>query len=112
MAPFAPQKARYDVIVSNPPYIPSGDIDGLQPEIFRFEPRAALDGGLEGLDCLALIIETAPTYLKAGGGLFLEIGHDQYPAVRQLADTCGAYADLACRKDYSGHDRVACMVKA
>lgn len=111
LAPIKADPALCDVIVSNPPYIPSGDIDGLQPEIVRYEPRAALDGGPAGLDCLDGIIAAAPACLRPGGGLFLEIGHDQFPAVRRLAENCGAYRDVVCRKDYGGHDRVACLVR-
>ena len=111
LAPFSGSKARFDVVVSNPPYIPSGQIDGLQPEIVRYEPRAALDGGPDGLDCLALIIGAAPVLLLPGGALFLEIGHDQFSAVQRLARESGAYRDVACRPDYSGMDRVACLVR-
>jgi release factor glutamine methyltransferase len=111
LAPFSGSKARFDVVVSNPPYIPSGQIDGLQPEIVRYEPRAALDGGPDGLGCLALIIGAAPALLSPGGAVFLEIGHDQFPAVQRLATKSGAYRDVACRPDYSGMDRVACLVR-
>jgi len=112
LAPFSGPMARFDIIVSNPPYIPSGLIDGLQPEIVRYEPRAALDGGPDGLVCLARLIREAPSWLVSGGALFLEIGHDQYPAVQRLAAESGAYRDIACRPDYSGKDRVACLVRA
>jgi len=108
---FAGGRTRFDIIVSNPPYIPSPVIDSLQPEIVRYEPRGALDGGPDGLDAVRQIIRQAPAYLPSGGGLFLEIGHDQYPAVRRLAQTCGAYRDVTCRSDYSGQDRVACLTK-
>ena len=111
LAPFSGPNARFDVIVSNPPYIPSDQIDGLQPEIALYEPRAALDGGPDGLACLALIIKETPPWLLSGGALFLEIGHDQYPAVQRLAAESGAYRDVACRPDYSGKDRVACLVR-
>jgi len=111
LAPFSDTRARFDVVVSNPPYIPSGQIDGLQPEIVRYEPRAALDGGPDGLDCLALIIGAAPALLTPGGAVFLEIGHDQFAAVQRLATESGAYRDVACRPDYSGMDRVACLVR-
>ena len=108
---FSPAKARFDVIVSNPPYIPSAQIDHLQPEIARYEPRAALDGGADGLDCIRHLVARAAVFLTPGGGLFIEIGHDQYSAVRQLANASGAYAHVACRQDYGGQDRVACLLK-
>ena len=107
-APHAP----FDLIVSNPPYIPSGQIDALQPEIARYEPRMALDGGADGLDCLRAIIRQVPPLLKPGGALMIEIGHDQYRAVQGLAEACHVYRDIACRPDYAGQDRVACMVRA
>ena len=111
LAPFSDTRARFDVVVSNPPYIPSDQIDGLQPEIVRYEQRTALDGGPDGLDCLALIIGAAPALLSPGGAVFLEIGHDQFAAVQRLARENGAYRDVACRPDYSGMDRVACLVR-
>lgn len=111
LAPFSGPNTRFDAIVSNPPYIPSGQIDELEPEIARYEPRAALDGGPDGLACLRELIRSAPSWLLSGGALFLEIGHDQYPAVQQLATESGAYRDIACRPDYSGKDRVACLVR-
>lgn len=111
LAPFSGSKARFDVIVSNSPYIPAGQIDQLAPDIARYEPRAALDGGPDGLACLALLIGAAPTWLSPGSALFLEIGYDQYPAVQRLAAESGAYRDIACRPDYSGKDRVACLVR-
>ena len=111
LAPIAGPLAQFDIIVSNPPYIPSDQIEGLQPEIVRYEPRAALDGGPDGLACIARLIREAPAWLVTGGALFLEIGHDQYPAVRRLGEEKGAYRDIICHPDYSGNDRVACLVK-
>ena len=108
---FSAGQARFDVIVSNPPYIPSHQVDTLQPEIARYEPREALDGGVEGLDCLKQIIGQASSFLAHGGALFLEIGHDQYPAVRRIAESCRVYRDITCRPDYSGLDRVASFIK-
>ena len=109
---FSADQGRFDLIVSNPPYIPSREIDALQPEISQYEPRMALDGGTDGLDGLRAIIRQAPKLLRSGGALILEIGHDQYPAVQRLAEACHAYRDIACRTDYAGLDRVAGMVHA
>ena len=72
LAPFSGSKARFDVIVSNPPYIPAGQIDELAPDIVRYEPRAALDGGPDGLACLALLIGAAPTWLCRAAPFFLK----------------------------------------
>ncbi len=104
---FAPlsEKARFDLIVSNPPYIPTADIETLQTEIRNFEPRLALDGGKDGLDSIRHIIENAKNHLVLGGSLMLEIGYDQKERVFAIAEMFG-YKDMYCVKDYSGHDRV------
>ena len=102
-------KTGFDMISSNPPYIPSNDIDGLQPEICRFEPRAALDGAADGLACFRTIIGTAPRHLKSGGMLIMEIGHDQKEDVRRIAADSGRFEAFDCAKDYSGQDRVVWM---
>ncbi len=100
---------RFDLIVSNPPYIPSADIDALQPEIRKFEPRNALDGGKDGLDAIRNIIGHAKNYLKPGGSLMLEIGYDQRMQVSEMSES-GGYEQIRFIKDYGGHDRVGCMV--
>lgn len=101
-----PDGKGFDLIVSNPPYIASGVLSTLAPEIARYEPALALDGGDEGLDAVALILSQAPAHLGPGGHLVLEIGYDQADAVRRLAEATGAYGDVNVRRDYSGHDRV------
>ena len=106
---LVPRRARFDLIVSNPPYIRSADLDGLQPEVARYEPREALDGGPEGVDCLKQIIDTAPNYLKPGGVLILEIGYDQAQRVLQIAGNRKAYGGFQVKKDFSGMDRVVRM---
>lgn len=111
-AALLPARARFDLVASNPPYIPRGDIDGLQPEIRDHEPRTALDGSADGLACLDRIIAAAHLFLNPGGLLALEMGFDQGDAVRQLADTAGRYTDFRIVKDYSRLDRVAVMCKA
>ena len=67
----------FDIVLSNPPYICSGDIAGLEPEVARFEPRAALDGGPDGLDAYRALLPEIPPLLAPGGALFLEIGKGQ-----------------------------------
>lgn len=74
----------FDLIVSNPPYIPSTDIDGLEPEVARFEPRLALDGGADGLFAYRRLAPHAARLLIPGGGLALEVGKGQAPAVSAL----------------------------
>lgn len=95
---------KVEGLVSNPPYIRSCDMDGLPTEVRDFEPRLALDGGGDGLDCLRSIIEDVPEVLADGGVMALEFGDGQAAAVRQLAET--ALADVSIRKDYAGRDRI------
>ena len=104
--PFNDRNSRFDMILSNPPYIPAPVIPTLQPEIHRFEPIMALDGGPDGLRAIRHILARAPLFLKDGGWLLLEIGHDQAAAVQEICRNCGAYADVRFIKDYSGHSRV------
>lgn len=105
--PFEDCRHFFDLIISNPPYISSGDLAGLDPEIRQYEPCAALDGGADGLACLSHIITTAPDYLRPDGALILEIGYDQGDAVSALGHRSGAYDSIGIEKDYSGLDRVA-----
>ena len=100
------------MIISNPPYICSNDIDNLQPEIRHYEPRTALDGGKDGLKCLRHIIERAHRYLKPKGRLVLEIGHDQREAVHTIVRQSGCYTEVIFTRDYGGYDRVVEMVAA
>jgi len=95
----------FDVIVSNPPYIPSGEIDGLMPEVSRFEPRGALDGGDDGLGFYRAIINRAGVHLKPGGPLILELGAGQRSDVEVIASAAG-FAVNGVVKDMSGHERV------
>ena len=104
--------SAFDLMISNPPYIPSRMIEGLQPEIYGFEPKAALDGNDDGLECLGRIIGSAHHYLKPGGVLLLEIGHDQRIAVHKLALDGGRYDNFGSGKDYAGHDRFVWMYKS
>jgi len=111
LTPLNSEKSRFDMIVSNPPYIPSQLIGNLQPEIHRFEPLAALNGDLDGLSCFRKIVGSAHNYLKPHGLLLLEIGHDQKDDVRRIVSDCGFYDDFNHAKDYGGHDRVVWMRK-
>jgi release factor glutamine methyltransferase len=101
----------FDVIVSNPPYIPTGQIKTLAPEIHLYEPIRALDGGDDGLASVRRLITQAHRFMRPGGRLLLEIGHDQQEAVRQIAGTAGQYEDPLFTKDYAGYNRVVKMRK-
>ncbi|MFA5148273.1 MAG: peptide chain release factor N(5)-glutamine methyltransferase [Candidatus Omnitrophota bacterium] len=100
-----PDKIKFDVIISNPPYIPSEDYDSLPLEV-RSEPRIALDGGLKGLEFYGKIIPEASARLKKGGFLALEIGYGQSGAVRGIIEDSGAYSQVDVIKDYNDIDRI------
>lgn len=95
----------FDLVVSNPPYIASKDIDTLQPEVARFEPRLALDGGADGLDAYRTIIADLPRLLKPGGAFALEVGMGQAEAVRALAEAVGLSTGEP-KRDLAGIPRV------
>ncbi len=99
-------EGRFDLIVSNPPYIAQGDIGGLQKEVARHEPRAALDGGADGLEIICRIVEDVPVFLKSGGKLILEVGFDQGGLVAEMLQGSGFFTDVKVRKDYSGIERI------
>ncbi len=109
--PLNSEKKRFDMIISNPPYVQTRVIGRLQPEIYKYEPISALDGDRNGLFCLRHIINTAHGYLNRKGSLLLEIGHDQKNDVRSIIDQCGNYEHVLFKKDYSGYDRVVRMKK-
>ncbi len=102
---FARVDGQFDLIVSNPPYIPTNDIFGLEPEVADCEPHLALDGGADGLDFYRRIVTQAPQHLTAGGWLLLEIGCDQAAAVTRMMEAAG-FIDIKCIKDMAGRDRV------
>ena len=96
---------RFDVIVSNPPYIPTDVIGGLMPEVAVYEPMQALDGKEDGLHFYRRIIEKASDYLNPDGKLLFEIGHDQGESVSSLMKEAG-FEGVRVVKDLAGHDRV------
>jgi len=110
-APFDAKSGQFDLIVSNPPYIRSGDLKRLQPEIHAYEPVVALDGAKDGLRYLRHIIQCAYLYLKPAGALLLEMGHDQQALLKQIINACGQYENAQFYKDYSGHDRIVSIRK-
>lgn len=96
---------RFDVIVSNPPYIPAEEIETLSPEVRDHDPRMALDGGSDGLDIYRRIVSECGDVLNAGGRLYMEIGFDQAAAVGGLMEKAG-FRDIEVVKDLAGKDRV------
>ncbi|MDO4284673.1 MAG: peptide chain release factor N(5)-glutamine methyltransferase [Eubacteriales bacterium] len=101
----AVQPELFDIIVSNPPYIPTAVIGTLAPEVRSAEPYQALDGGEDGLVFYRRIIGEAARHLRIGGKLFLEIGYDQSRAVTELLREAG-FLEIETRQDYGGLDRV------
>ena len=98
---------RFDIIVSNPPYIRTDMIETLMPEVREHEPLLALDGHEDGLFFYRRIIEQAGRFLAGGGMLFFEIGYDQGEEVSRLMEDAG-YMDIEVVKDFAGLDRVVC----
>jgi len=103
-APFEDEE-RFELIISNPPYIRSGDIIGLQPEIREWESKTALDGGEDGLDFYRMIIPAARGYLKDRGMLMLEIGAGQADDTTDMIRSAG-YSSFKIIKDYNGIERI------
>ena len=94
----------FDLVLSNPPYIPSQEIAGLDPEVSQYEPLAALDGGPDGLDAYRALAPEILRVLKPGGAFIVEIGHDQGQAVTALFAQAGAL-EIELRQDFGGRDR-------
>lgn len=101
---FTNVEGKFEIICSNPPYIPSDELSGLAPELFE-EPRLALDGGSDGLCFYNKILEQASSYLENPGFVVLEIGWNQAEAVRKLGVQAG-FQWLETVVDYGGNDRV------
>ena len=106
-------RRQFDLIVSNPPYIPTKDIDGLSEEVKK-EPMLALDGGEDGLDIIRFLIGDCLSYLKEKGAMLIEFGYDQ----REIMDTIlrqkchtGSIKSYEILKDYGNNPRVACIYK-
>lgn len=96
---------RFDLVVSNPPYIRSSDIEGLAPEVARFEPRLALDGGEDGFVAYRIIAAALPRLLKPGATFALEVGLGQAEGVKALVEAAGLTTDEP-RRDLAGIPRV------
>ncbi len=97
---------RFDVICSNPPYIPTETLSGLAPEIRFFEPLRALDGGADGLETIRKLVADAPRFLKSAGSLILEIGDGQEGAVMELFTAVGGLRQVRTYRDLAGKPRV------
>ena len=111
---FAPLNGKkFDMIVSNPPYIRTNMISILQEEVKKHEPLSALDGGRDGLDFYRTIVEQAADHLTSGGWLLMEIGHDQGEDLRKMLKDSQKYTPAEVIKDLPGRDRVVkCRLKS
>jgi release factor glutamine methyltransferase len=99
---------RFDLIVSNPPYIPTADLAGLPREVRDFDPSLALDGGIDGLDAYRGILPESKRLLPPDGWLLAELGAGQAPDVAAIATQCG-FADVRTYQDLAGVDRVVAV---
>ncbi|MCM1325197.1 MAG: peptide chain release factor N(5)-glutamine methyltransferase [Bacteroidales bacterium] len=102
---FSHVTGKFEFIVSNPPYIKSGEIPDLMPEVRDYEPRKALDGGGDGLYFYRKMIEQSGNYLMGGGMLYFEIGYAQAEEVSRLMEQAG-FMEVTIVQDYAGLDRV------
>lgn len=96
----------FDIVASNPPYIAEAEMDGLMPDVRKFEPRDALTPGGDGLSVIRELIEGAGEWTKPGGRLLVEIGAGQGEAAFSLAEAAGDWQDIEVRRDLAGLDRV------
>ncbi|PLX46563.1 MAG: peptide chain release factor N(5)-glutamine methyltransferase [Deltaproteobacteria bacterium] len=96
----------FNVIVSNPPYIPSGEIEGLEREVSEHEPRLALDGGEDGLEIIRRLAEGAAPHLEKGGHIMVEFGAGQGGAVKRIFEETNKFDQVELLRDYSGRDRI------
>jgi release factor glutamine methyltransferase len=101
---FEPLAEKVNFIVSNPPYVPTAEIEKLQPEVKDWEPRPALDGGKDGLDYIRKIIQDSPGQLKENGCLILEFGSGQAKKIRELAKDL--FREINVFTDYSNKERI------
>jgi len=108
LSDFSP--GELDLVISNPPYIPTADISELDIEVRQHEPMSALDGGETGLEIILRLIEQAGTVLRSGGILAIEIGSDQGPAVVDILSS--SWAGVELHQDLAGMDRVVLARKA
>lgn len=100
----AREGAPFDLIISNPPYIPSAEIDTLEPEVSRHEPRMALDGGPDGLHFYRMLAKESPEFLKDDGELMAEFGDGQFKGIEKIFRSAG-WKNIRAEKDYSDKER-------
>ncbi|MBN4001583.1 peptide chain release factor N(5)-glutamine methyltransferase [Nostoc sp. LPT] len=110
--PLAFLKGQFSGMVSNPPYIPTSTLATLQPEVVNHEPHLALDGGVDGLDCIRHLIEISPSYLQPGGVWLIEMMAGQADTVQELLQNQGSYCKIQIHADLAGIERFALAYKS
>lgn len=105
--PLESLKGQVSGMVANPPYIPSSLVPQLQPEVANHEPKLALDGGADGLDCIRHLVATAPDYLQPGAVWLIEMMAGQAETVTELLQCQGSYCNIQIHADLAGIDRFA-----
>jgi release factor glutamine methyltransferase len=106
------RRRGFNLLVSNPPYVPSAQIAMLEPEVSRWEPRHALDGGADGLDCYRRMAAGACKYMAPNGAVVFEIAAGTAKDVIPLFDSAGGWSDITLYQDYAGRDRVVAARRA
>ena len=102
---------EFDLILSNPPYVSTAEYENLDKNVKDYEPKKALFAGVDGLDVYSRIIEKAGQFLKHDGALMMEIGYAQGPAVKELLEKTGEYAEIKIEKDFHNNDRIVTASK-
>jgi release factor glutamine methyltransferase len=105
--PLEHLRGQVSAMVSNPPYIPTETVTTLQPEVLNHEPHLALDGGIDGLEDIRHLVETAPTYLEDGGLWMVEMMQGQAEIIHQLLENQGSYENIQIHRDLAGIERYA-----
>ncbi len=109
--PSSPGEGRFDVIVSNPPYVATGDAAGLPPDVVQHEPKDALFAGDDGLDIIRRIVEQSPRFLNPGGTLLIEFSPEQAERVSGLLNESGSFGEVTILRDLSQNPRAVRAVK-
>ena len=112
--PVVPQLdvEKFDLILCNPPYVSASEFEKLDKSVKDYEPKLALFAGVDGLDVYRRIIDKADCFLRPDGALILEIGYAQGPAIKELLEQTGAFAEIKIEKDFNHNDRIATALKA
>ncbi|MHC4282650.1 MAG: peptide chain release factor N(5)-glutamine methyltransferase [Planctomycetota bacterium] len=112
--PVVPQLdvEKFDLILCNPPYVSASEFEKLDKSVKDYEPRLALFAGVDGLDVYRRIIDKADRFLRPDGALILEIGYAQGPAIKELLEQTGAFAEVKIEKDFHDNDRIAIALGA